>query len=124
MSSKSKSLKGTENTPTPELVPIPKEVYDTLVYLGIINSEDETRTYHVGNSDYSERVIQPWTIWQAYPQLTPWDCDIVKRVLRTKVEFGMSKEDSRVMDYKKIIHNCKERIRQIETLKTLNNDNH
>ena len=39
--------------------------------------------------------------------LNPWDADIIKRVLRTK------KGESRESDYNKIIHDCKERLRQI-----------
>ena len=65
------------------------------------------RDYNVGNSDYSKHAIQPWDIWMAY-DLNPWDADIIKRVLRIK------KGEDRKMDYEKIIHICKERIRQIE----------
>ena len=64
------------------------------------------REYNVGNSDYSKHKIQPWDIWREY-NLNPWDADIVKRVLK-------SKEDARIMDYEKIIHICRERIRQLE----------
>lgn len=46
-------------------------------------------------------------MWLEY-NLNPWDADIVKRILRTK------STDSRKLDYEKIIHICKERIRQIE----------
>ena len=66
------------------------------------------RGYNVGESDYSKHKIQPWDLWIEY-KLNPFDADIVKRVLRHK------KTDSRKMDYEKIIHICKERIRQIET---------
>lgn len=71
------------------------------------------REYNIGNSDYSKHKIQPWDIWREY-NLNPWDADIVKRVLRTKEEPGKSKEDARIMDYEKIIHICRERIRQLE----------
>ena len=71
------------------------------------------REYNVGNSDYSKHKIQPWDIWKEY-NLNPWDADIVKRVLRIKEEPGKSKEDARIMDYEKIIHICRERIRQLE----------
>lgn len=71
------------------------------------------REYNVGNSDYSKHKIQPWDIWREY-NLNPWDADIVKRVLRIKEEPGKSKEDARIMDYEKIIHICRERIRQLE----------
>lgn len=72
--------------------------------LGII--PDETRSYNVGKSDYSKHIIQPWSIWLDY-NLNPWDADIIKRVLRTK------EDEPRVLDYEKIIHDCKERIRQL-----------
>lgn len=82
-------------------------LYQKLKKLGIITAEtDDTRDYNVGNSDYSKHTIQPWSVWIDY-NLNPWDADIVKRVLRTKAG------ESRLMDYNKIIHNCKERIRQI-----------
>lgn len=72
--------------------------------LGII--PDETRSYNIGKSDYSKHIIQPWSTWLEY-NLNPWDADIVKRVLRTK------EDEPRVLDYEKIIHDCKERIRQL-----------
>lgn len=78
-----------------------------------METNKDIREYNVGNSDYSKHKIQPWDIWREY-DLNPWDADIVKRILRTKEEPGKSKEDSRIMDYEKIIHICKERIRQIE----------
>lgn len=74
---------------------------------------EDIRSYNVGKSNYSKHKIQPWDIWREY-NLNPWDADIVKRILREKEEPGMSKEDARIMDYEKIIHICKERIRQIE----------
>lgn len=70
-------------------------------------NEEDVRSYHVGNSDYSKHKIQPWHIWEEY-NLNPWDADIVKRVLRTKAG------ESRILDYEKIIHVCKERIRQLK----------
>ena len=66
----------------------------------------EVRQYNVGASDYSKHKIQPWDIWEEY-KLDPWDADIIKRVLRHK------STDSRESDYKKIIHICLEKIRQI-----------
>lgn len=69
--------------------------------------EEEVRSYNVGSSNYSKFKIQPWDIWLEYG-LNPWDADIIKRVLRTKAT------DNRKMDYEKIIHVCKERIRQID----------
>ena len=69
--------------------------------------EEDVRSYNVGSSDYAHHEIQPWDIWRIY-KLNPWDADIVKRVLRNK------ETDGRKLDYEKIIHVCKERIRQIE----------
>ena len=89
-------------------VKISWNLYQELKRLGILTVEgDDTREYNVGSSDYSEHLIQPWTIWQAY-NLNAWDADIIKRVLRTK------KGESRISDYDKIIHDCKERIRQLK----------
>jgi hypothetical protein len=102
--------------PTPEPPPIPVEVtnrlvpielYDRLVRLGIIDPTD-TRKTNEGSSNYAQHTIQPWSIWMDYPELTPWDHDIVKRILRVK------EGDPRVLDYQKIIHICQERIRQLE----------
>lgn len=82
-------------------------LYKKLRELGIlVRDDDNTRDYNVGNSDYSKHIIQPWTIIQEY-NLNYWDGDIIKRVLRTK------KGESRVSDYEKIIHICKERLRQL-----------
>ena len=78
--------------------------------LGLINSD--CRKINEGSSDYSKHIIQPWSIWMDY-NLDPWDADIIKRVLRTKKESGMTKEESRILDYKKIIHICNEKIRQL-----------
>ena len=87
---------------------INNELYVKLEHLGIINDENNNfRNHNVGTSDYSEHIIQPWTIWLDW-NLNPWDADIIKRVLRNK--FG----ESRKQDYEKIIHICQERIRQIE----------
>lgn len=83
---------------------IPPDLLKRLKDLGIVGAAD--RSYNVGASNYSEHVIQPWSIWLDY-DLDPWDADIVKRVLRTKMG------DSRITDYEKIIHICKEKIRQI-----------
>ena len=93
--------------------PIPKvqidwELYKKLRKLGIlVREDDDTRDYNVGLSDYSKHLIQPWSIWIDY-NLNAWDADIIKRVLRTK------RGESRESDYNKIIHDCKERIRQLE----------
>lgn len=92
-------------------IEIDKSLYDRLVYLGIIPTE--IRQSNVGNSDYSNHTIQPWSIWLDY-NLNAWDADIVKRILRTKLEQGLSEQEARIMDYDKIIHICKERKRQLE----------
>ena len=85
------------------------ELYAKLKHLGIINdANNNVRNHNVGNSDYSEHIIQPWSIWIDW-NLNPWDADIVKRVLRSKI--GSSRKE----DYKKIIHIAQERIRQIDT---------
>ena len=83
---------------------IPIELYNRLQELGII--PNDVRSRNVGASDYSQYLIQPWSIWLEYG-LNPWDADIIKRVLRYK------STDTRVMDYEKIIHICEERIRQL-----------
>lgn len=75
---------------------------------------EQVRTHNIGESDYSKHRIQPWDIWDEY-QLNPWDADIVKRTIRTKREPGKTPEESRIMDYEKIIHVAQERIRQIRT---------
>lgn len=72
----------------------------------------DPRSYNVGKSDYSKKKIQPWDLWLEY-DLNPFDADIVKRVLRTK------EGESRILDYKKIIHVCEERIRQLEDSTTV-----
>ena len=72
---------------------------------------NSVRGYNVGKPDYSKHRIQPWDIWLEYG-LNPWDADIVKRVLRTK------DGEDRKLDYEKIIHTCRERIRQLEAERT------
>lgn len=91
---------------------ISDELYAKLEYLGII--QNEVRSHNVGKSNYSKKTIQPWAVWLDYPELTGWDDDIIKRVLRIKEEEGMSANEARKMDYEKIIHNCQERIRQLD----------
>ena len=92
-------------------VQIDWKLYQKLKYLGIAHDCEDTvdvRSFNIGNSDYSKHTIQPWSIWLDYPNLTSWDHDIIKRVLRTK------QGESRRMDYEKIIHDCNERIRQLD----------
>lgn len=87
---------------------ISDNLYAELKRIGILTEEGtDVRDYNVGHSDYSIHLIQPWSIWQDW-NLNPWDADIVKRVLRNKLG------ESRKQDYEKIIHICKERIRQLE----------
>lgn len=97
-----------------QLVKLNKKEIEHLLNLGILKTTEKScQDYHIGKSDYSTHVIQAWNIWKEY-NLNPWDADIVKRVLRIKEEPGKSKEDARIMDYEKIIHVCRERIRQLE----------
>ena len=74
----------------------------------VSHDQEDIRGYNVGSSDYAKHKIQPWDIWLEY-NLNPWDADIVKRVLRTK------ETDDRILDYEKIVHICKERIRQLKS---------
>ena len=83
---------------------IPLKTYKALKKLGMIDCPE--RSFNVGESNYSQHFIQPWSIWIDY-DLNAWDADIVKRVLRTK------KGEKRISDYEKIIHDCQERIRQL-----------
>lgn len=92
-------------------VNIDKSLAEQLEYLGIL--PNSAREYNIGASNYCEHVIQPWSIWLDY-DLDPWDADIIKRVLRTKMEPGKSEKESRILDYKKIQHICSEKIRQLE----------
>lgn len=88
-----------------------RRIIEKLVLYGILSvSKDgsDVRAHNIGNSDYAQHIIQPWAIWLDYPALTAWDKDIVKRILRKK------DGDPRRLDYEKIIHICKERIRQID----------
>lgn len=78
----------------------------------LCKNTENVMSYNIGSIDYSKRRIQPWDIWEEY-KLNPWDADIVKRILRTKEEYGMTLKESRLMDYEKIIHICKKRIDQI-----------
>jgi len=97
---------------------ISAELYQRLNRLGLI--PNEVRNNNVGKSDYSKHTIQPWSIWIDY-ELNPWDADIVKRILRTKEEPGMSKVEARIMDYDKIEHICRERKRQLKSSETIIN---
>ena len=76
------------------------------------NDKSTTRETNVGQSNYAKKAIQPWDIWIEYG-LNPWDADIIKRILRTKDDPGMSPEAARILDYEKVKHICNERIDQI-----------
>ena len=52
-----------------------------------METNEDIRSYNVGNSNYSKHKIQPWDIWREY-NLHPWDAEIAKRILRTKEEPG------------------------------------
>jgi len=86
---------------------IPTELYNKLDYLGLIPSDE--RAYNVGNSDYSSKLIQPWTIFLDHPDLNYMECDVIKRILRTK------STDSRKQDLTKCKHIIDELIRQLDT---------
>lgn len=87
---------------------IDDNLYNELKRVRIITDAlDNIRDDNVGASNYSEHIIQPWSIWIDW-NLNPWDADIVKRVLRTK------SDTPRKEDYEKIIHICKERIAQLD----------
>ena len=75
----------------------------------------DTRNYNIGNSNYSSmpKGYQPWDLWKIF-HMNPFDADILKRLLRTKAESGMTVAESRKLDYQKIIHVCQERINQID----------
>ena len=75
----------------------------------------DTRNYNIGNSNYSSmpKGYQPWDLWKIF-HMNPFDADILKRLLRTKIEPGMTPQESRKLDYQKIIHVCQERINQID----------
>lgn len=65
------------------------------------------RNYNVGASDYATHKYQVWDFW-IYFQMNAFDGDILKRDLRHK------STDPREMDYRKIIHICSERLRQLD----------
>lgn len=90
-----------------QLVKLNRKEIEHLLNLGILKTTEEScQSYHIGKSDYSGHVIQPWNIWKEY-NLNPWDADIVKRVLRSK------EGEARTLDYEKIIHICKYRIAEL-----------
>ena len=72
------------------------------------------RNKNVGNSNYATYDIQPYDIWEEY-NLNPWDADVVKRILRTKEDVGMTPAAQRILDYQKIKHICDYAIDRINT---------
>ena len=94
-----------------KLIDILKDYQDKIPYLlkiGILSSFDNRcREYNVGKSDYADKMIQPYSIWMDW-HLDPWDADIIKRIARHK-----EGEDKKTM-YKKIIHICEEKLRQLK----------
>lgn len=94
---------------------ISDELYAALEYRGVIDHTG-VRDMNVGMSDYANKkhLFTPWAMWIDYPELTPWDHDIMKRVCRKKKEGGLSPLEQRKLDYQKIKHDCDERIRQID----------
>ena len=96
-------------------ITIPRTLYNKLVLFGIIDDTD-VRSDNAGKSDYSKHVIQPWSIIKEY-NLNYWDGDIIKRILRTK------EGETRELDYTKIIHICKERLRQIAVEQEIKRNN-
>jgi len=87
--------------------PIPTELYNRLNYLGLIPSS--VRDTHVGQSDYSSKLVQPWTIFLDNPELNYMECDVIKRIIRTNTR------DTRLTDLTKCKHIIDELIRQIDT---------
>lgn len=68
---------------------------------------EDVRSYNEGNSDYATHKYQSWDFWIKFKLFCPFDADICKRILRIK------QQDGRELDYKKIIHICNERLRQL-----------
>ena len=77
-----------------------------------MNEVNDVRSYVNGASDYNKHRYQIWDIWIKFRINNGFDCDLVKRTLRTK------QTDPRILDYKKMKHICLERIRQFQ-----NNEN-
>lgn len=73
---------------------------------------NEVRNVVEGSSDYNKHRYQIWDIWIKFRIENGFDCDLVKRTLRTK------QTDPRILDYRKMKHIALERIRQFQ-----NNEN-
>jgi len=87
-------------------ITISADLYNQLNYLGLIPSD--VRATNVGESNYATKLIQPWTIFLSHPELNYMECDLIKRILRTK------STDSRKQDLIKCKHILDELIRQID----------
>lgn len=94
--------------------PEEKEDKEAIAALTAKTEHGIIRSHNVGNSNYSSmpKGYQPWDLWKIF-HMNPFDADILKRLLRTKIEPGMTPQESRKLDYQKIIHVCQERINQI-----------
>lgn len=79
--------------------------------MAVLHMAEDIRAYNIGESDYCKHKIQPWDIWIAY-KLNPFLADMVKRLLRTKTEGGLSPLEARKLDYQKIKHIAMECKRQ------------
>ena len=92
-----------------------EDVIEDLGKTAVQFDAEEIRNHHIGNSNYSQmpKGYQPWDLWKIF-HMNPFDADILKRLLRTKTEPGMTPQESRKLDYEKIIHVCQERINQID----------
>lgn len=89
------------------VIDIPYTLFKRLVKFGIIDTTG-VRSHNEGESNYAEHLQTAWSIACEYPHLTFWDIDIIKRILREK------DTDPREMEYRKIIHDAQERLRQLE----------
>jgi len=91
------------------------EVFNKLLLLGIIDENGETpdnRQFNVGESNYSDSFIQPWSYIQDH-NMDYLHGDIIKRITR-------SKPNEERKDLLKIKHICDEIIRQIDAKQKLN----
>lgn len=86
------------------------ELYHELDRIGLIPSKVNSK--NIGSSDYANSLIQPWVIFNSHPNLNYQECDIIKRILRTK------EGESRLLDLERCHHILDELIRQ-EKLETL-----
>jgi len=88
---------------TDKFILVQKEFYDRLNKIGLI--PNTVNQHNVGASNYAEHLIQPWHIFNAHPHLNYQECDLIKRLLR-------SKPGERKLDLEKCQHILAELIRQ------------